>query len=374
MIAAVCNKLNLVFQGVACFKMTGIQFKDTQRIVKMNKRSKIRICYVLLAMILLVTLPACSKRERRAFYEADISDTQIDSLRISRYEKVLFRLNPFVLREEIEPYREEFSIFIGHDPVDDLQTQRLFDFITDPFVIDLYLDSKEMWEKHDNMEEILNQAFRYYKYHFPDHEIPHLYTYISGVDYMSPVKVGGNKVVIGLDTYLGPGYTKYDELAIPRYISRWMRPERMIVDVMRTMADARLEETAPEAENLLEHMIYYGKRQFLLDCLLPRTHDSLKIAYTHQQLEWMNKYESYAWTYKIDNDLLYTTDHRTINNFMGDAPFTSVFGNQSAPRTGVYIGWQIVRNYMRRNPDITVGELLAESDARRILSGARYRP
>lgn len=373
MIAAVCNQLNRVFQGVSCFKMTGIQFKDTQRIVKMNKRSKIRICYALLAMILLLSLSACSKRERRAFYEADISNTQIDSIRISRYEKVLFGLNPFVLREEIEPYREEFSIFLG-DSLDEIQTQRLYDFITDPFVIDLYFDSKEMWEQHDNMEDMLHKAFRYYKYHFPDHEIPHLYTYISGVNYMSPVKLGGNKVVIGLDTYLGPGYEKYDKLAIPRYISRWMRPERMIVDVMRAMADARLEETAPEAENLLEYMIYHGKRQFVLDCLLPRTHDSLKIAYTYNHLEWMNKYESYAWTYKIDNDLLYTTDHRTINNFIGEAPFTSVFGNQSAPRTGVYIGWQIVRNYMRRNPDISLEELVAESDARKILSGARYRP
>ncbi len=340
----------------------------------MNKRSKIRICYALLAVILMVTLSACSKRERRAFYEADISDIQLDSIRISRYEKVLFGLNPFVLREEIEAYQDEFSIFLGLDPVDELQTQRLFDFITDPFVIDLYLDSREMWEQHKNMEQIFNQAFRYYKYHFPDHEIPHLYTYISGADYMSPVKFGGNKLVIGLDAYLGPGYEKYDELAIPRYISRWMRHERMIVDVMRAMADAHLEETAPETGNLLEHIIHHGKRQFLLDCLLPRTHDSLKIAYTREHLEWINQYEGYAWTYKIDNDLLYTTDHRTINNFIGEAPFTSVFGNQSAPRTGVYIGWQIVRNYMRRNPDISLGELLAESDARKILSGARYRP
>lgn len=340
----------------------------------MNKRRKKRICYAGIIMFLVLFVTACSTRDRKAFYEADISNVQIDDIQISRYEEVLFGLNPFVLRQEIDAYREEFAIFLGDDLDNELQIQRLFEFVTDPFIIDLYLDSKEMWGQDEGRKKAFTQAFRYYKYHFPDHKIPHIYTYISGVDYVNPVKYGGNALVIGLDAYLGPGYEKYDELAIPRYISRWMRPERMIVDVMRALADARLEETAPEAGNLLEYMIHHGKRQYLLDCLLPRTHDSLKIAYTYQHLEWMNKFEGYAWTYKIDNDLLYTTDHRTINNFIGEAPFTSVFGNPSAPRTGVYIGWQIVRNYMRRNPDVTLGELMAENDSRKILSGARYRP
>ncbi len=339
----------------------------------MNKRNINNICYTGMAVFLILVVTACSTRDRKPFYEADISGIQIDSLRVSRYEQVLFSLNPFVLQQELDPYREEFAVFLGHNIDNESQIQRLYDFVTDPFIIDLYLDSKEMWER-DDLEKQITRAFRYHKYHFPEHEIPHLYTYISGVDYVSPVKYGGNKLVIGLDTYLGPGYEKYDELAIPRYISRWMRPEQMIVDVMRAMADARLEETAPDADNLLEYMIHHGKRQYLLDCFLPRTHDTLKIAYTFEHLEWINNYEGYAWTYKIDNDLLYTTDHKTINRFIGEAPFTSVFGSQSAPRTGVYIGWQIVRNYMRRNPDVGLAELLQEDDARKILSGARYRP
>ncbi len=338
----------------------------------MNKRCKKRICYAVWALFLILVVTACSTRDRKPFFEADISGIHIDSLQISRYEELLFNLNPFILQQELEPYREEFAIFLGHVD-DDSHIERLYEFVTDPFIIDLYLDSKEVWAG-DQLETQLKQAFRFYKYHFAGHDIPHIYTYISGVDYVSPVKYAGNHLVIGLDAYLGPGYKKYDELAIPRYISRWMRPERMIVDVMRALADARLEESAPAAENLLEYMVYHGKRQFLLDCLLPRVHDSLKIAYTFEHLEWINRFESYSWTYKIDNDLLYTTDHKTINRFIGEAPFTSVFGNQSAPRTGVYIGWQIVRNYMRRNPDVGIAELLGEGDARKILAGARYRP
>lgn len=340
----------------------------------MNKRSKKRIWYTAVFMMLVIFVTACSTRDRKPFYEADISGIHLDSLQISRYEEVLFSINPFLLRQEIEPYREEFAIFLGPDVDDDQQIERLYDFITDPYIIDLYLDSKEIWEQGDGLEKHFTKAFRYYKYHFPDHEIPHIYTYISGVDYVNPVKYAGNKIVIGLDAYLGAGHKSYDELAIPRYISRWMRPELMIVDVMRSLADARLAETAALAETLLDYMVFHGKRQFLLDCFLPHTHDSLKIAYTHENLQWINNYEGYAWTYKIDNDLLFTTEHKTIKRFIGEAPFTSVFGNNSAPRTGVYIGWKIVRSYMQRNPDVSLDELLAENDARKILAGARYRP
>lgn len=340
----------------------------------MDKRRKRQICYAFLLITFLVAASACSRRDRKPFYEADIRKIQIDSLRISRYEKALFSLNPFALRDGIEPFLEEFAVFLGPDPGDEAQIQRLYDFITDPVIIDLYFDSIEMWDQHEAFETEIMQAFRFHEYHFPGHEIPHIYTYISGVDYVQPVKYIDNYLILGLDAYLGPGYEKYDKLAIPRYISRWMRPERMIIDMMRAVVDARMEEKTAAAENLLEYMIYHGKRQYLLDCILPRTHDSLKIAYTEQHLDWIKNYEGYAWTYKIDNDLLYTTDHRTINRFIGEAPFTSVFGNRSAPRTGVYIGWQIVRDYMRRNPDVSLNELLEENDARKILSGARYRP
>lgn len=339
----------------------------------MNKRHKSRFCFSLLLIVIIFSFGSCSERSRKPFYEADISGIYLDSPKIKRYEKALFGMNPHILAEEIENHRDSFAIFL-ENTIDESSIQRLHDFITDPQIVDLYLGSREVWGEMEFLTKDLHKALTYFHYHFPYLALPEFYTYIGGVDYITPVKHFDDYIIIGIDSYLGSNYETYDRIGIPKYISRWMQPENLVVDIMLAMADTRLSKLDLPNETLLDHMIFHGKRQFFVDCMLPRTHDSLKISYTGAHLEWINRFESYAFMYKLDNNLLYSTDHRTINNFINKAPFTSRFSNESAPRTGVWLGWQIVREYMRRHPDVGLQELLAESDSRKILSGARYRP
>lgn len=333
-----------------------------------------KFCSIILICIISYLFSGCSPWERKPFYEADISGVSIDTLQLNRYEEVLFNANPFILYEELKPYFEEFYFFLGegiHEPEGQLS---LYDYVTDPFLIEIYLDSKEVWADTEELRNSLYDAFRFYRHHFPGEDIPSIYTYISGIDYNMPVKYDEGHLVLALDTYLGADYHYYDKLAIPRYRSRWMRPELLPVDAMRMMADKHLGSVAPMPETLLEHMVHAGKKQYFLDCMFPRMHDSLKINLTAVQLDWMERHEGLVWTYKLDNELLYSTDHGAITQFTRDAPFTAPFSRESAPRTGVWLGWQIVRAYMRRNPDVGLQELIHETDARKILVNARYRP
>ncbi len=317
---------------------------------------------------------SCTGGGRKPFYEADLSGIDKEELRIKRYEQLLFGANPFVLQETLTPYKDDFDLFLEKTIDDELAIQALFDFVTDPDIIALFMDSQDVWDDMDPLRNDLEQAFRFYRYHFPDRDIPAFYTYISGIDYMMPVKYLDGRMVIALDTYLGKDYDKYDKLGIPKYLSFWMRPESVATDVILALTDIHLEELAGTPETLLDHMIHQGKRHFFLDCMLPRAHDTLKIAYTGKQMNWMEAYEGYAFTYKIDNNLLYSTDRRVIRQFINQAPFTTPFSNESAPRTGVWLGWQIVREYMRRNPDVSLQDLLQETDYQKILTGARFRP
>jgi len=340
----------------------------------MKKRQKKQICFTVALIVVIFVSNACTGDGRKPFWEADISGVHIDEVHIHRYEKLLFSINPFTLQDSLEPHHEEYAFFLDGTLGDPSAVESLYNFVTDPDILTLYLDTYEKWEDPRALTEPLKQAFRFHRYHFPGIEFPKTYSYISGIDYMMPVIYTGDILAIGLDNYLGSDYELYDKLGIPQYQSRWMRPERLVVEVMLNFADAGLSEYASVPETLLDHMIYHGKRQYFLDCMLPRTQDSLKIAYTGANIQWIEDYKGYAWTYKLDNDLLYTTDHRVITQFTGEAPFTSAFGRESAPRTGVWLGWQIVREYMRRNPDILLPDLLSENDSRKILAGARYRP
>nr|WP_079715265.1 hypothetical protein [Parapedobacter luteus] len=77
----------------------------------------------------------------------------------------------------------------------------------------------------------------------------------------------------------------------------------------------------------------------------------------------------------MQENLLYEADYNRIQKYLGEAPFTPELGeqNESAPKLGVFIGWQMVRKYMDRNPETTLTELLDISDAQTILDGSKYR-
>ncbi len=333
-----------------------------------------RVTLFALCLLFSYLFIACRQAERKPFYQADISGIVIDPLHISRYEKVLFQANPFILYEELTPYYEEFEFFLGDGIHQEEGRQQLYNYVTDPLLMDIYMDSRERIPDLEFLKESLHEAFRYYLYHFPGEELPRLYTYISGIDYNMPVFYEDAHLVIGIDNYLGKDYPLYDQVGIPRYLSHWMRPEMLAPDVMRLLAGKQISKVSRPPESLLDHMVHQGKKLYFLDCTFPALPDSLKIAYTSSQMQWMRKNEANVWLYLMDNELLYNTDREPIGRFIRTAPFTSIFSRESAPRTGAYIGWQIVREYMRRNPDISLEELIHESDARKVLRGARYRP
>ncbi len=343
-------------------------------------------CIIVLALM----LPSCRPRPH---YQADISGIALETVGISRFEKILFEINPTNLREEIAPYLEEFHFFLGDGIDDPMGQQQLIAYMSDPLLIELYHDTMEAFPSLDKLQEDFTRAFKYYLAHFPDQEPPRLYSYISGLSYELPIKHADGHMAIGLDNYLGRDYPYYAYLQIPRYQQNRMEADYLLVDAMMLLAEKHMStgqtgagqtgagqtgagQTGaghPEPETLLDFMIYEGKLLYFVDCMLPELHDSLKIGYTGSQLAWMQANRGQVWSYYLDNELLFDSNRQMIRNFVGEAPFTSVFGRGSAPRTGVYTGWQIVRDYMRRHPEVTLAELMHQSDARQILHQSRYR-
>jgi hypothetical protein len=80
------------------------------------------------------------------------------------------------------------------------------------------------------------------------------------------------------------------------------------------------------------------------------------------------------WTFLAEHKLLFTTDRMSIKRFIDDGPYTSAFTDQSPGRTGAWIGWQIVRSYMKQNKEVTLAELMAKDDFQEILNQSGYQP
>jgi len=228
----------------------------------------------------------------------------------------------------------------------------------------------------NKQEEQLTQAFKHVKYYFPQARIPRIIAFFSGFTVQSPINT--DYIGIGLDMFLGSDSKFYPALvqSIPRYIAQRFTPENIVPRTMETyIRETLYAEPDLKTPNLLSLMIYNGKVLYLMDKIMPDVTDSLKIGYTKAQLAWANTYEKDIWAWFLDEHLLYETDYYKIQKHLGEAPFTPELGahNESAPKLGIFLGWQIVKKYMNEHPNTSLTELLQVSDAQQFLKDARYK-
>ena len=79
--------------------------------------------------------------------------------------------------------------------------------------------------------------------------------------------------------------------------------------------------------------------------------------------------------YFMDKKLLFSTETKLNKRFLENAPFSKFYSEQdnlTPGKIGVWIGWQIVKSYMKHN-DVSLQELLKinESD---LFNKSKYKP
>lgn len=242
---------------------------------------------------------------------------------------------------------------------------------------DLTYEVDSVFKNLEPLESELNLAFRYVRYYYPKAKIPNFISFVSGFAVQTPV--GDNYIGIGLDMFLGKGSKFYKAIvqSVPTYLSKRFSPEYIVPRVTETYAREELFPEQDQDRTLLSKMIQNGKILYFMDRVLEENMpDSVKIGYTSNQVEWCKAFESDIWAFYLQNNLLFETDYQKIQVYLSEGPFTPGLGekNESAPKLGIWTGWQIVRKYMSENKDVTLQQLMAETDAQKILNGSKYKP
>ena len=224
-------------------------------------------------------------------------------------------------------------------------------------------------------KELIN-AFKHIRHYYPTQKFPRIISFFSGFSVQTPI--GNDYIGIGLDMFLGADSKFYPALrqSIPAYISKRFSPDNITPRLIEGFAREELFPEKDADRSLLSKMVYNGKILYFLDAVMPQTADSLKIGYTSLQMDWSTNFQSEIWAYFLQNDLLYESDYMKIQKYLTDSPFTPGIGtnSESAPKLGIYTGWQIVKLYMKKNPQITLQQLMKETDAQKILNGSKYKP
>ena len=298
-----------------------------------------------------------------------------------RFEKELFGLpQNDTLNDFLELHKKHpafFDLFtyriINIGGIDDEHfTEYINAFLSDTMILNV---KSLVEDEFSDFEEIQNQittAFKYYRYHFPDKEIPTVYTCISGFN--QSVVTAENIIGISLDKYLGRNCKYYQQLSTtPQYKIANMHKKKIVSDVAFAWGMTEFD-TTNKATNLLGNMIHQGKLMYFTDALLPEMNDTLKIGYTKKQLEWCEENEAQMWLKLVETKMLYSNKRMDIIRYINDGPYTNGFPLESPARTGIWIGWQIVRKYMEKHPETTLSQLMNDSDYQKILNDSGYFP
>lgn len=237
--------------------------------------------------------------------------------------------------------------------------------------LELFTETQKIYQDFTSQEIELASLFKHVKYYNSKFKEPNVVTMLSNIDYDSRVMYADSLLLISLDVYLGENHPFYGDY--PKYIKQNNTKNHIIVDVANSIIDKQLP--ASIKREFIAKMVYEGKKMYLLDMYLPDVSDQEKIGYSFDKINWAITNEEQIWMYFIDNKLLFNTDTKLNQRFLENAPFSKFYTDQdnlSPGRIGVWIGWQIVRSYMKHN-NVSLQELLKidESD---LFNKSKYKP
>ncbi len=323
-------------------------------------------------LIFLLSILACTGDKGKNI--PDVSHIEVD-LSIKQFERELLALDTSNLEPGKEKLAQSDSLFFT-----DLYMGKILPVLQRPDVFASFIKSDAIRHLIDTVglvygdfgaeKKQLTEAFRFYKHYFPEKEIPRVVTFISEYTYGAFTYEG--ILGIGLDFFLGQNYPLYDPNVFPKYIRRTMDKPHLVSRAMEAVANDLVGD--PRGEKLLDIMINNGKILYVLDCLLPNTPDSIKLGYTAAETEWCEINELQMWTHFLGEDLLYSTSLRDIRKLVDHSPNSPGMPADAPGRTANWTGWQIVKSYMKRNPEMTLSQLIETTDAQKILTKAKYKP
>lgn len=326
--------------------------------------------------LLTLILASCQKDTEEPI--PDVSDISVD-FTIVRYEE---ELRTKKVDELIESHPDFSKIFFTH--VIPIMRQQDYQSALDTIILNPQFNNlvDTTLQIHADFDETvaeLRRAFTYMQYYLPELDAPDVYTFVSGFEhqqFLMADSLQNNIVGIGLDMYLGNTFpyasVSPENPAFSNYLTRSFNAAHIPKKVIELLLNDYLPK--PEKNQMLDQMILNGKKLYLMDKILPMTSDTVVMEYTEDQWAWANDNELEMWAFFLKENLFYETNSQKIKKFLNPSPNAPGMPPAAPGRTANYIGWQIVKAYMRRNPETNIQDLVLATDAQQFLQKSRYKP
>jgi len=166
-------------------------------------------------------------------------------------------------------------------------------------------------------------------------------------------------VLIALNHYLGADYAGYESW--PKYIRSQKAPEQLPYDVAEALVATEFPYRPGNDATLLSRMCYEGALVIAKDMLVSNSTQAGALGYTEDELQWLERHHDDIWNRLVAKELLYTTSPDVVSRLVDLSPGTSILGSDVPGRAGRFLGYNLVKKYMQRNPDTTIPSLLEPS-------------
>jgi gliding motility-associated lipoprotein GldB len=313
---------------------------------------------IIFIITLMIAFVSCDKKSKE---EKAVEAIPV-AIKVVRFDKLFFETPP----KDLDKLKLDFPFFFpkGNDD------RVWLDKMQNPLWRELYTEVQKKYSNFGSVQKELEVLFKHIKYNFPQTKTPKVVTVISEMDYNKKVIYTDSLVIISLELYLGKEHKFYQ---FPKYLKQNFEQNQILPDVVSSFSIQRISPVSDK--NLLSQMIYFGKQLYLKDVLLPEYNDAVKMGYTLEEIKWCEENESYMWRYFIENEMLYSDDQKLANRFINPAPFSKFYleiDNESPGRVGAWMGWQIVRSYIKNN-EVSLVQVL-QLNAKELFEKSKYKP
>jgi hypothetical protein len=332
---------------------------------------------VFFGLIVILTVVNC-KNDSQFDPIPDLKGVPVEP-KIKRFDLDMMKVDTLHLENSVEVLKEDYPDFfplyfkrIMSPPGDSVAaTTTIKQFLTVPILISLRDTVKKVFPKIGGKDWTLSTTL--YAHYFPKRKAPTFVTFISEFGIQN-FTFNDTLVGIGLDYFLGEGYSQYKGDMFPEYLKKTFNPNYVLPKAWEAFITNSVVPSNTSGK-LLDVMITNGKIAYILEKLIPREPKERLFGYSSDQFNWCEKNEREMWSFFLTEKMLYSTDVRKYRKFVDQGPSSSPEMPQESPgKTGNYIGWKIVRAYMKKFPTTSLEELVNLTDGQEMLEKAKYKP
>jgi len=288
------------------------------------------------------------------------STNNYENIIVDRFEKKFFNIQPDSLKILTNQYPYLFpSSFSDEEWLN----------IKNDSVRKIIFNETQVEFKNDYLNRNISKLYYELSNQFSNFNSPKIITINNGLDFQYKLIDIDSLVLLSLDCYLDN-----DELykTIPAYISKKMNKNFLIRDLAEKLISRYVNY--PTNRQFLDKIIYYGKVYNLMTTNLDFD-EANALYYNEKEIVWAQDNEKEVWKFFIENEILFNTSNILVERFINFGPY-SKFGisidYESPPMIGKWIGYKIVKSYLKSN-NKTIEEILNMNEYELYLN-SNYKP